>query len=158
MKEIRGKEGKKKEKWKKEGAFWKKKIKVSQHDERDAMQFQAQADKPGLKGRKLQGHQGWQRKEPKNNEHFQTYFFGIYFKKCRVPLLNNYDFALYFFSFFLSCNYIKDTLFFLRFACNPPMTPQLVPPCRKKLVIIVLTNGKRSKSGAPITPPREAFG
>ena len=52
----------------------KEKIKVSQHDERGAMQFQAQA---GLKGRKLRGAK-LKAKRDKNNEHFQFYFiFGI---------------------------------------------------------------------------------
>ena len=51
--------------------------KVSQHDERGAMQFQAQA---GAKGKKTFRARGAKlmTKRDKNNEHFRTYFiFGI---------------------------------------------------------------------------------
>ena len=60
---------------------------------------------------------------------------------------------LYTFSFFL-CFILS--FFFLRFACNPPHLNSAA--LYEKARDIVLTNGKRSKSGAPITPPREVWG
>ena len=63
-------------------------IKVSQHDERGAMQFQAQA---GAQGKKISGAPNWRRKEIKTmNNLFHFWYLN---KKCRVPLFHNYDFS-----------------------------------------------------------------
>ena len=87
----------------------KEKIKVSQHDERGAMQFQAQA---GAQGKKTSGAPNWRRKEIKTmNNLFNFWYLN---KKCRVPLFHNYD-------FFHISPVIHHT--------------SAVPSCRKKLVI-----------------------
>ena len=94
-------------------------IKKSQHGERGATQFQAQAWAPG---KKTSGAQNWRRKEKKSMNIVKLISFWYLNKKCRVPLFYNYD--------------------FLRVSCIPP---HLSLQCRlvgKRARDIVLKMGK----------------